>query len=80
MGPTLQWHLGGGTGGIRHFMEHLMDGLFSRMDQLGHPELTPALRQALVDGALHQASGRSVAELAAWENEVMAGILKLRGA
>ena len=25
MGPSLQWHLGGGAGGIKHFMEHLMD-------------------------------------------------------
>ena len=23
MGPSLQWHLGGGPGGIKHFMEHL---------------------------------------------------------
>ncbi|RDK06895.1 3-hydroxyacyl-CoA dehydrogenase NAD-binding domain-containing protein [Cupriavidus lacunae] len=80
MGPTLQWHLGGGAGGIQHFMEHLMDGLFSRMNELGHPELTPALRQTLIDGALQQAGERSVQELAAWENEVMTGVLKLRAA
>ena len=78
MGPTLQWHLGGGAGGIQHFSEHLMDGLFARMEGLGHPELTPALRQTLVDGALRQAGARSVTELAAWENDVMAGLLKLR--
>lgn len=78
MGPTLQWHLGGGPGGIRHFMEHLMDGLARRMDDLGQPDMTPALRQTLIDGALRQTEGRSVAELAAWENEVMSGLLKLR--
>ena len=79
MGPTLQWHLGGGAGGIRHFMDHLMDGLARRMNDLGTPDMTPALRQALVDGALRQADGRSVAELAAWENDMMSGLLKLRG-
>ncbi|HEX6704112.1 MAG TPA: 3-hydroxyacyl-CoA dehydrogenase NAD-binding domain-containing protein [Albitalea sp.] len=79
MGPTLQWHLGGGAGGIRHFMEHLMDGLAAHMNGLGQPDMTPALRQTLVDGALRQAGGRSVAELAAWENDMMAGVLKLRG-
>lgn len=79
MGPTLQWHLGGGPGGIRHFMEHLMDGLARRMEELGRPDMTPALRQTLIDGALRQAEGRSVAELATWENEVMSGLLKLRG-
>ena len=25
MGQSLQWHLGGGAGGIKHFMDHLMD-------------------------------------------------------
>ena len=80
MGPTLQWHLGGGAGGIQHFMVHLMDGLARRMEDLGSPDMTPALRQTLIDGALRQAGGRSVAELAAWENEVMFGMLKLRGA
>ena len=80
MGPTLQWHLGGGAGGIQHFMGHLMDGLARRMEDLGSPDMTPELRQTLIDGALRQAGGRSVAELAAWENEVMFGMLKLRGA
>ncbi|MDM0112319.1 3-hydroxyacyl-CoA dehydrogenase NAD-binding domain-containing protein [Variovorax sp. J22R133] len=80
IGPTLQWHLGGGTGGIQHFADHLMGGLFQQMNQLGHPELTPALRQSLIDGALRQTVGRSVEELAAWENEVMARVLKLRAA
>lgn len=32
MGPSLQWHLGGGPGGIRHFIEHLMDPLAGLMD------------------------------------------------
>ena len=27
MGQSLQWHLGGGAGGIKHFMDHLMDPL-----------------------------------------------------
>ena len=79
MGPSLQWHLGGGPGGIHHFMEHLMDGLVGNMEALGHPDMTPALRQTIVDGALSQAGGRPVAELAAWENDVMVGLLKLRG-
>ena len=35
MGPSLQWHLGGGAGGIKHFMEHLMDPLAGMMKTLG---------------------------------------------
>ena len=56
-----------------------MDGLALRMEGLGRPDMTPALRRKLIDGALRQADGRSVAELAAWENEMMSGLLKLRG-
>jgi PAS domain S-box-containing protein len=39
MGPGLQWHVGGGPGGIRHFMDHLMDPLFGMMKTLGNPQL-----------------------------------------
>src|SRR5262252_1819397 len=31
MGQSLQWHLGGGTGGINLFLDHLMDGLAGMM-------------------------------------------------
>ena len=31
MGPSLQWHIGGGAGGIKHFMDHLMDPLAGMM-------------------------------------------------
>src|SRR5215471_11454324 len=45
MGPSLQWHLGGGPGGIQHFMEHLMDPLDSMIKALGTPEVTSELKQ-----------------------------------
>src|ERR1700741_2103799 len=38
MGPSLQWHLGGGPGGINHFMEHLMPGLEAIIKSLGTPQ------------------------------------------
>src|SRR5215470_13264525 len=40
MGPSLLWHLGGGKGGIHHFMEQLMDPLATMMKNLGNPEIT----------------------------------------
>src|SRR5437016_7580863 len=40
MGPSLQWHVGGGAGGITHFMEHLMDPLGGMWKTLGKPEVT----------------------------------------
>src|SRR6516162_4660243 len=78
MGQSLQWHLGGGAGGIHHFMEHLMPGLEGLMKGLQMPDITPALKQTVVDGVLKEARGRSVEQLATEENEVMLGVLALR--
>src|SRR6266571_2677936 len=78
MGPSLQWHLGGGAGGIKHFMEHLMDPLAGMMKVLGTPDITPHLKQTVIDGVLHEAAGRSVDQLAKKENEVIIGLLRLR--
>jgi 3-hydroxyacyl-CoA dehydrogenase len=78
MGPSLQWHVGGGQGGIKHFMEHLMDPLAAMMKTLGTPEITPQLKQTVVDAVLKEAGGRSVEELAREENAVLTGLLKLR--
>jgi carnitine 3-dehydrogenase len=80
MGPSLQWHVGGGQGGIQHFMEHLMDPLAAMMKTLGTPEITPQLKQTVVDAVLKEAGGRSVEQLASEENSVLSGLLKLRSA
>ena len=78
MGPSLQWHVGGGPGGIQHFMEHLMDPLDSMMKVLGTPEVTAELKQTIIDGVLAEAGNRSVDQLAQEENGVLLGLLKLR--
>jgi carnitine 3-dehydrogenase len=79
MGQSLQWHLGGGAGGIKHFMDHLMDPLQGMMKALGTPNITPELKQKVVDGVMREAGGRSVDQLAQDENRVLIGLLKLRG-
>ena len=78
MGQSLQWHLGGGEGGIKHFMDHLMEPLAGMMKVLGTPNITPHLKQTIIDGVLSEAAGRSVAQLAKKENEVIIGLLRLR--
>src|ERR1700691_2380524 len=78
MGQSLQWHLGGGAGGIKHFMDHLMEPLTGMMKVLGTPNITPQLKQTVIDGVLHEAAGRSVDQLAKKENEVIIGLLRLR--
>ena len=78
MGQSLQWHLGGGEGGIKHFMDHLMEPLAGMMKVLGTPNITQHLKQTIIDGVLREAAGRSVAQLAKKENEVIIGLLRLR--
>jgi carnitine 3-dehydrogenase len=78
MGPSLQWHLGGGANGIHHFMEHLMPPLAGMIKTLSSPDVTDALKQSVVDGVTKEAGTRSVDELAKRENEVLVGLLALR--
>jgi carnitine 3-dehydrogenase len=78
MGPNLLWHLGGGQGGIQHFMEHLMPRMAANWPGLGNPELTPELQQQIVKGVLEEADCRSIDELAAERDEMLFGLLAVR--
>jgi carnitine 3-dehydrogenase len=78
MGQSLLWHLGGGQGGIQHFMEHLMPPLLSMWKSLGNPEWTPELRQTVIDGVLKEAGDRSIDQIGAERDEMLLGLLKVR--
>jgi 3-hydroxyacyl-CoA dehydrogenase len=78
MGPSLQWHLGGGTGGIKHFMDHLMDPMAGLIKTLGTPDVTPELKETITDGVLQEAANRSVEQLAQEENKLLVGLIRLR--
>lgn len=78
MGPSLQWHVGGGSGGIHHFMEHLMAPLAGMMSVLGTPQVTDQLKQTIVDGVQNEACNEPVDSLAQKENRVLIGLLALR--
>ena len=78
VGPNLQYHLGGGAGGIKHFMEGVFAAMAPLLNVLGNPEVTPAFKQTIIDGVLQEAGNRSVEELARQENQVLVGLLKLR--
>jgi carnitine 3-dehydrogenase len=78
MGPNLLWHLGGGQGGIQHFMEHLMPRMAAGWPGLGNPQLTQALQDQIIKGVLEEADGRSIDELAAERDEMLFGLLGVR--
>jgi 3-hydroxyacyl-CoA dehydrogenase len=78
MGPSLQWHLGGGSNGIQHFLDHLMDPLVGLMKALGTPDVTPELKKTIADGVSKIAGDHSVQQLAQEENRVLVELIKLR--
>jgi len=78
MGPSLQWHLGGGPGGINHFMDHLMGPLEAMMKALGTPNVTPELKQTISEGVWQMSGGRSVEQLTEAENEVLTDLFSGR--
>jgi carnitine 3-dehydrogenase len=78
MGPSLQWHLAGGPGGIQDFVQRFMDGFVGLMKKLEMPDVTPSLTQAIIDGVQNEANGQSVEELAQAENRVVMELLALR--
>src|ERR1700722_15710407 len=63
MGPNLFYLLGGGPGGIRHFLEHFMGLMTACWADLGSPELGPELQKKIVDGVLEEVDGRSLEAL-----------------
>jgi 3-hydroxyacyl-CoA dehydrogenase len=78
MGPNLQFHLAGGAGGMKHFMEGVFTGLAPVMDNLGNPQITPELKQKVTEGVLQEAGKRSVEQIANGENEQLLGLLRIR--
>ncbi len=80
MGPSMLWHIGGGAGGIGHFMDHLMDTLSGMFKVLGDPQVTPELKRTIVDGVIGEAAGRTVEQLAAEENAMLVELLRVRAA
>lgn len=78
MGPNLLWHLGGGEGGIQHFMDTLMPRMADMWPTLGSPEFTPELQDKIVNGVMEEADGHSIDELGAQRDAMLSGLLAVR--
>jgi 3-hydroxyacyl-CoA dehydrogenase len=79
MGPNLLWHLGGGEGGIQHFMDTLMPRMAAGWAGLGNPQFTEDLEHKIVKGVLEEANGHSIDELAAARDEMLFDLIAVRG-
>lgn len=78
MGPHATFHLAGGSGGMTHFLHHLLPAMQSWWKDLGTPDVTPALQTKLIEGVRESVGGRSVAELAARRDAFLIELLELR--
>ena len=75
MGPNLLFHLGGGQGGIQHFMDQFTGPLATWWKDLGKiTDFSPEVKQLIIKGVESEAGGRSVSEL---EHERDAMLLEL---
>lgn len=76
-GPFLTFHLGGGSGGLSHFLTHLgpgMEGMWERA--LGHPKLDQATVQTLLDEVEAAYGSQSIDELARRRDEAQVAIMR----
>lgn len=78
IGPHMAYHLGGGSEGLRGYLEHLGDSQVRRWSELGSPSLTREVREALIKGVEREASGRSIDSLAKRRDDLIISTLLAR--
>ena len=76
MGTCLAFHMAGGDGGMRHFLNQFGPTLQSPWTRLEAPELTDALIEAMASGTEQQAAGRTVKELERLRDDCLVSILE----
>ena len=86
-GPALKWaiqgqfttfHTSGGAGGLAEFLPKFAPGIIRRWSTMADPPLADEALQALLVEQMEQATqGRSVAEIAAYQDNKLMGMLKL---
>ena len=77
MGPHLIYHLGGGQGGYRHFIEHIGTAFEAYWRTMPTWTAIPvAARQAIIEGVAAETHGRSTHEIAQERDVRLAAVLK----
>ena len=75
-GPCLTFHLAGGEGGMAHMLDHFGPSLQAPWTRLTAPELTPQLRDRMVEGCEDEAGGLSTAELVAQRDQAIIAVMR----
>ena len=77
-GPFESYHLGGGPGGIRHLLEHLGPGMVKRWKDLGQPELTPEVVDAISTATEQRFADKDYAQRTEERDGVQLAVLAAR--
>lgn len=78
LGPHLTYHLGGGSGGYRHYLDHLGPTQEARWRELGSPKLSPELKTALVAGVEAELAEQDEASLVRRRDEALVELARLK--
>ena len=78
LGPHMNYHLGGGEGGYRHYLEHLGPSQEERWRTLGQTPLTPEIKEKLIQGIEKQ--NIPISELKTKRDNSLIKILKIKKA
>ena len=78
LGPHMNYHLGGGDGGYRYYLEHLGQSQEERWRTLGQTPLTPEIKEKLIQGIEKQ--NIPISELKTKRDNSLIEILKAKKA
>ncbi|MBR8460114.1 3-hydroxyacyl-CoA dehydrogenase [Burkholderia dolosa] len=78
MGQCLTYHLGGGAGGIAHFLEHLQGPITTWWNDLGTPSFDAEVDRKLADALRAIQGDRSMQELAAERDRLLVELIDAR--
>jgi ketoreductase RED1 len=77
-GPFESFHLGGGPGGMRHFLEHLGPGMARRWKIVEQPELDDATKE-LISGQMEERfTGRTYEQLTEHRDRAQLAVIRAR--
>lgn len=77
-GPMMNFHLAGGSEGMKHVLDHFGPTLKEPWTRLVAPELTDELRTKVIEGCERESAGRSVDEMVLARDRAIIAIMKAR--
>ena len=78
MGPHMIYHLGGGEGGMDHFLDHFGPSFKTWWENMAAwTTLPPETKKVLVDGLKKEMGDRSMIDITSWRDEKLSALLKL---